>query len=352
VTAASATGTGAAAAAPVNRRLRAVLALGAVMALFCVGFVWSVSLGTEPISLHDILVGMTTTSSSASDNVHQLVVHLIRLPRALLAAMVGGTLAVAGVVMQSITRNPLGAPEILGVNAGAAVTVALASTIWPGIASIGLIALSFGGGAAAACLVFGLARFGRGGLSPVRLALAGVTISLLLFALMQGILIVFSQDPSLFFFWLVGGVNYAEWGEVHRATPWMGLGLVLTAFLAARLNVLALGDDVARGLGQNVAVTRFVGVVAVVLLAGAAVGVAGPVAFIGLITPHIVRRLVGQNHFVVLPLSLVLGAALFLYADIGSRYLAEGVETPSGVVTALVGAPLFIYLARREKVAS
>jgi iron complex transport system permease protein len=320
-----------------------------VAVLFCVGFVWSVSIGTEPISLRDILHG---TFDPAQSNVHQLVVHLIRLPRALLAGLVGAALAVAGVVMQSITRNPLGAPEILGVNAGAAVTVALASTIVPGIASVGLIGLAFVGGAAAAGLVFGLAHFGRGGLSPVRLALAGVTISLLLFSLMQGILIVFSQDPSLFFFWLIGGVNYAEWHDVRVAVPWMAAGLVLALFLAARLNVLALGDDVAKGLGQNVGMTRFLGVVSVVLLTGAAVGVAGPVAFLGLITPHIVRPLVGRNHYVLLPVSMVLGAALFIYADIGSRYLASGIETPSGMVTALVGAPLFIYLARREKVAA
>ena len=348
----TATGTDAAApAASVRRGLRSVVTAVILAVLFCVGFVWSVSIGTEPIGLGDILHGIVLTSSS-TDSVPQLVVHLIRLPRALLAAMVGGGLAVAGVVMQSITRNPLGAPDILGVSAGAAVAVALASTIWPGLADYGLIVLSFGGAALAAALVFGLARFGRGGLSPVRLALAGVTISILLFSLMQGILIVFSQDPSLFFFWLVGGVNYAEWHEVRTAAPWMAIGFLLAMLLAARLNVLALGDDVAKGLGQNVGLTRFVGSISVVLLAGAAVAVAGPVAFIGLIAPHIVRRLVGYNHFVVIPLSLVLGAAMFVYADIASRFLIEGGETPSGIVTALLGAPLFILLARREKVAS
>lgn len=341
----------AAPAASVHRRLRSVVTAVLLAVLFCVGFVWSVSIGTESIGLGDILHGIVLTSSS-TDSVPQLVVHLIRLPRALLAAMVGGGLAVAGVVMQSITRNPLGAPDILGVSAGAAVAVALASTIWPGLAGYGLIVLSFGGGALAAALVFGLARFGRGGLSPVRLALAGVTISILLFSLMQGILVVFSQDPSLFFFWLVGGVNYAEWHEVRTAAPWMAIGFLLAMLIAARLNVLALGDDVAKGLGQNVGLTRFVGSISVVLLAGAAVAVAGPVAFIGLIAPHIVRRLVGYNHFVVIPLSLVLGAAMFVYADIASRFLIEGGETPSGIVTALLGAPLFILLARREKVAS
>lgn len=338
-------------AASVRRRLRSVVTAVLLAVLLSVGFVWSVSIGTEPIGLGDILHGVVLTSSS-TDSVPQLVVHLIRLPRALLAAMVGGGLAVAGVVMQSITRNPLGAPDILGVSAGAAVAVALASTIWPEIATYGLMPLSFGGAALAAALVFGLAKFGRGGLSPVRLALAGVTISILLFSLMQGILIVFSQDPSLFFFWLVGGVNYAEWHEVRTAAPWMAIGFLLAMLLAARLNVLALGDDVAKGLGQNVGLTRFVGSVSVVLLAGAAVAVAGPVAFVGLIAPHIVRRLVGSNHFVVIPLSLVLGAAMFVYADIASRFLIEGGETPSGIVTALIGAPLFILLARREKVSA
>jgi ferric citrate transport system permease protein len=344
----SATGSGAASAAP-DRRLRALLASVVIAALFCVGFVWSISIGTQHVSLGDIWHGLV---SPAQGDVPQLVVHLIRLPRALLAGMVGATLALAGVVMQSITNNPLGAPEILGINAGAAVTVALASTIVPGIASVGLVALAFGGGAAAAALVFGIARFGRGGLSPVRLALAGMTITLLLYSIMQGVLIVWSQSAENFFFWLIGGVNYAQWNEIHTALPWMAAGTIIALLLAARLNVLALGDDVARGLGQNVARTRFLGAVAVVLLAGGAVGVAGPVAFLGLITPHIVRKLVGHNHFVVLPVSMVLGAALFVYADIGSRYLASGIETPSGVVTAMVGAPIFIYLARREKLAS
>jgi ferric citrate transport system permease protein len=341
-------GMGAATAAP-NRRLRALATLAVIVVVFCVGFLWSISIGTEPISLRDMIVGIF---DPADGNVHQLVVHLIRLPRVVLAALVGATLAVAGVVMQSITNNPLGAPEILGVNAGAAVTVALATTIVPSIADAGTLFLAFGGGAVAAALVFGIARYGRGGLSPVRLALAGVTISLLLFSLMQGILIVFSQNAELFFFWLIGGVNNANWHEVDIALPWMVAGLVLALLLAARLNVLALGDDVARGLGQNVTWTRFLGAACVVLLAGAAVGVAGPVAFLGLITPHIVRKLTSHNHFVVVPVSIVVGATLFVYADIGSRYLAEGIETPSGVVTAMIGAPFFIYLARREKMAS
>jgi iron complex transport system permease protein len=263
--------------------------------------------------------------------------------------MAGGTLAVAGAVMQSLTRNPLGSPDILGVNTGAAVTVALTSVIVPSIGGISIIFLSLAGGGFGALLVFGIARFGRGGLSPVRLALAGMTVSLLFFALMQGILIVFSQNSDLFFFWLVGGVTYARWSDIHEAYPWMVAGLALAMLLAHRLNVLALGDDVARGLGQNVGRTRFLSVVCVVLLAGAAVGVAGPVAFLALIVPHIVRKLAGHNHLVVLPLSAVAGAALLLYADIVARHLNHHVETPAGVVVAPIGALVFMYLARREK---
>ena len=336
-----------AAPAALARRLRALLAATTLLALAIGGFIWSVSIGPEHVGVWTIVKG---TFAQGHDT-KQLIVHLIRLPRALLAVLAGAGLAVAGAVMQSLTRNPLGSPDILGVNNGAAVTVALTSVIVPSLGGISTIFLSLAGGAVAAALVFGIARFGRGGMSPVRLALAGMTISLLAFALLQGILIIFSQNAELFFFWLVGGVTYARWTDIHDAYPWLVAGFVLAMLLARSLNVLALGDDVARGLGQNVGRTRFLSVVCVVMLAGAAVGVAGPVAFLGLIVPHIVRKLVGHNHLVVVPLCMVAGAALLLYADIVSRHLNSHVETPAGVVVAPIGALVFIYLARREKLA-
>jgi iron complex transport system permease protein len=305
------------------------------------------SLGPEHIGIGAIIQGTFAPDHS----VQQLIVHIIRLPRALLAGLAGAAFAVAGVVMQAITRNPLGAPEVLGVNTGAAVTVALCATIVPSLAGVSLVFLSFAGATAAAALVFGIARFGRGGLSPVRLALAGVTISIMLFSLMQGILIVFSQEADSFFFWLVGGVTYANWHDIDLAYPWILAGFALAFLLAPRLNILALGDDVARGLGQNVSRTRFLGVVDVVLLAGAAIGVAGPIAFLGLIVPHIARKLVGHNHLVLIPVSMLGGATILIYADIVTRYLNHHVETPAGLITAAIGAPFFVYLARREKVA-
>lgn len=321
------------------------VAMAVVGAIGLVGFMWSLSIGPQHISLGDRFGGIIGPDQSAQ----QLIVHLVRLPRALEAALVGASLAMAGVIMQSITLNPLGAPEIMGVNAGAALLVTLSVTVFTGLSGQSVLVLAYGGGAAAAVIVFAFARFGRGGLSPLRLALAGVTVTAFLFSLMQGVFILHVETASTLMFWLVGGVNYADWQNISLVWPWLLGGTVSALLLAAPLNVLSLGDDMARGLGQNVARTRFVGAATVVVLAGACVGIAGPVAFLGLIVPHIARRLVGVNHFLVLPLSALTGATLFVYADVGSRYVSSVDQTPSGVITALIGAPIFIYLARREK---
>jgi iron complex transport system permease protein len=337
---------GASTGAP-GRSLVGVVAFAGGLAALAVGFCWAVSIGPQPIGLHDIVLGIVHPDQSAN----QLIVHLIRLPRALLAVVVGAILAVSGAIMQSVSANPLGSPEILGINAGAAFVVVLSLTIAPGLQGLSLMPLAFLGASLSAALVFGMARYGRGGLSPARLALAGITVTFLLFAIVQGAMILSQEAAETLFFWLIGSVTYGDWHQVRLVLPFAAAGLAGSLLLAHRLNLLALGEDMARGLGQNVARTRFFGAVTVVLLAGAAVGVAGPIAFVGLMTPHIVRKLVGVNHFVVVPLSAIFGAGLLLYADILARYLNRGFETPAGIVTALIGAPFFIYLARREKLA-
>ncbi len=323
------------------------VAVTVIGAIGIAGFLWSLSIGPEHISVGNRIGGVFSPNHSTA----QLIVHLVRLPRALEAAMVGACLAMAGVIMQTITLNPLGAPEIMGVNAGAALLVTLSVTVWTGLAGESVLALAFVGSAAAAALVFAFAHFGRGGLSPLRLALAGVTITALLFSLMQGVFIIHVETASTLMFWLVGGVNFASWQDIHLVWPWLLGGTVVAILLAAPLNVLALGDDMARGLGQNVTRTRFIAGAVVVVLAGACVGIAGPVAFLGLIVPHIVRRLVGVNHLLVMPLAALTGATLFVWADVGSQYVSSVEQTPSGVVTALIGAPIFIYLARKGKMA-
>jgi iron complex transport system permease protein len=230
--------------------------------------------------------------------------------------------------------------------------VVLAVTVVPSLSGAPTILLAFGGAAAAGVSVMLLAGSGRGRVSPVRLALAGVTASSLLISFTQVLIIFDENSTDSVLFWLVGGVNYAGWHDIRNLLPWLVLGLIGAFAMARPLNLLALGDDMARGLGQNVERTRLFGSALVVVLCGAAVSVAGPVAFIGLIVPHIIRRLVGSSYTVLLPLCAIGGGVLVLYADVVSRYVKPPFEVPAGVVTALIGAPIFVYLARRQKVTS
>lgn len=329
------------------RRVAFVVSLLGSAALLLAGFVWAVSIGTEDIGVGQIVSAVFSYDPTSPQ---EAIARLLRMPRAVLAILVGANLAIAGVILQGITRNPLGAPEILGVNAGAAFVVAITTTLFAGFSGLTIVWLAFLGATGAMSLVFLMAYFSRGGLNPVRLALAGVTVSALLFSIMQGVMLLDTETQQSIYFWLVGGVNYAAWADARTVAPWLAIGTVFAFMLAPRLNLLALGEDVARGLGQNVQRTRLLGAAAVVLLAGAAVGVGGPVTFIGLIVPHIARKLVGVDHFKVLPVSALLGASVFLYADIASRYINPPTEIPAGIITAVFGAPVFIYLARRSRV--
>jgi ferric citrate transport system permease protein len=319
----------------------------ALLVIVGIGIVWSLSIGSQHISLTKLPGAIVK-----ADQPDELIIQSIRLPRVVLALCVGAALAVAGALMQAVAANPLAAPEIMGVNAGAVLMVVLAVTVVPSLAGAPTILLAFGGAAAAGVTVMLLAGSGRGRISPVRLALAGVTASSLLISLTQVLIIFDENSTDSVLFWLVGGVNYAGWHDVRNLLPWLVIGLVGAFAMARPLNLLALGDDMARGLGQNVERTRLMGSALVIVLCGAAVAVAGPVAFIGLIVPHILRRLVGSSYTVLLPLCAIGGGVLVLYADAVSRYVRPPYEVPAGVVTALIGAPIFVYLARRQKVTS
>ena len=318
-----------------------------LLVLVVAGIVWGLSIGSQHISLSKL-----PGAIFKADEPDELILQSIRMPRVVLALCVGAALAVAVALMQAVAANPLAAPEIMGVNAGAVFVVVLAITIVPSLSGAPTILLSFGGAAAAGVSVMLLAGSGRGRVSPVRLALAGVTASSLLISLTQVLIIFDENSTDSVLFWLVGGVNFAGWHDIRNLLPGLVLGLVGAVAMARPLNLLALGDDMARGLGQNVERTRMLGSALVIVLCGAAVSVAGPVAFIGLIVPHIMRRVVGSSYTVLLPLCAVGGGVLVLYADIVSRYVKPPFEVPAGVVTALIGAPIFVYLARRQKVTS
>jgi ABC-type Fe3+-siderophore transport system permease subunit len=327
-----------------TQRARVIVATVVALVLLLVGVVWALSIGAQAIPPSTVL-----RSLFAGDSPDEAIVRIVRLPRVVLAVIVGANLAVSGALMQGITANPLASPDIMGVNAGAAVVVVLAITTIPALIGAPSVLLAFVGAGAAGITVMILAGMGGGRVSPVRLTLAGVTASTLLISLTQVLVIFHENDAQRVLFWLVGGVNFANWDSVQTVLPWTVLGLAAALALAKAMNLLALGEDMARGLGQNVERTRMVGAAIVIVLCGASVAVAGPIAFVGLIVPHIARRLVGANYVAVLPLCLVLGAALTVFADIASRFVNPPYEVPSGVVSALIGAPIFIYLARRQK---
>jgi iron complex transport system permease protein len=318
----------------------------AIVVLLAAGLMWSTMLGATAIPAGAVLAGIVHPAGG----VQAMIVRTVRLPRALLSAVVGANMGVAGVVMQSITANPLAAPEILGVSAGSAVMVVGALTFVPGLSGAPVVPLALLGGAVAGVLVLALAGAGQGRVGTVRLALAGFTVASLLLSVTQGLVIFNDNDTKNVFFWLVGGVNFAQWRDLTTVAPWTLVGLLGALALARSLDMLALGEDIARGLGLRVQRTRVLGGAVVIALVAGSVAVAGPITFVGLVVPHIVRRLVGTAHRAVIPLSALGGATLLVYADIASRFVNPPFEVPAGVVTALVGAPFFVMLARRNRI--
>lgn len=276
------------------------------------------------------------------------VVHA-RIPRTVLGLLAGGALGLAGAAMQGVARNPLADPGIMGVNAGAALAVVTGIYVF-GISSLtGYIWFAFIGAAAAAAVVYLVASLGREGATPVKLALAGAALSAGLYSLMNVILVSSQDTLDRFRFWQVGGIAGRDWSVVLPGVPFLILGAVIVLATGRILNSLALGDDIARGLGQRVGLVRGVTALGIVLLCGSATALAGPIGFVGLVIPHAVRFLTGPDYRWILPFSLVLAPVLLLSADILGRVVLLPGEVPAGIMTALVGAPVFVWLIRRGK---
>ena len=272
-----------------------------------------------------------------------------RIPRTVLGLLAGGALGLAGAAMQGVARNPLADPGIIGINAGAALAVVTGIYVF-GVASLsGYIWFAFLGAAAAAVLVYLVASLGRDGATPVKLALAGAALSAGLFSLMNVILVSSRDTLDRFRFWQVGGIAGRDWSVIVPALPFLLLGAAIVLATGRILNNLALGDDVARGLGQRVGLARGITALGIVLLCGSATALAGPIGFVGLIIPHAVRFLTGPDYRWILPFSLILAPALLLAADVTGRVILLPGEVPAGIMTALLGAPVFVWLVRRGK---
>lgn len=283
---------------------------------------------------------------------NQTVVRSLRLPRTLIAIAVGAGLAVAGAVMQAVTRNPLAGPSILGVSSGASFAIVTAIYVGGLTSPFQYVWFSFVGAIAASALVFAIGSAGRGGASPVKLALAGAVVTALLGAWITALLLLDERTLDIARFWLAGSVAGRSLDIFWVVAPFLVVGVAACLLMGHQLNVLSLGDDTARALGMKTVRIRVISSALVVLITGAAVSAAGPIGFVGLAVPHMVRGLIGPDYRWVLPHSLLFGAILLTGADIVGRVIVRPSELQVGIVTALVGAPVLIYLARKRSLAN
>ncbi|SCY07986.1 FecCD family ABC transporter permease [Paracoccus tibetensis] len=305
----------------------------------------SVAIGTRGVGLADLLAGL----AGRAETIGQAAVT-VRLPRTALAALAGAALGLSGAIMQGVTRNPLADPGILGINNGAALAVVI-GVAWFGIgAASSYVWLAILGAGVTAGFVYAVGSLGRGGASPLKLALAGAATSVAFSSLTLAVVLPRADIAGGIRSWQVGGVGGATMERIWLVLPFLLAGLAIAMLSARKLNLLALGDDLAAGLGEKVALARAAAALAAILLSGAATAACGPIGFVGLVVPHLARLLLGVDHRWLLPASALGGAGLLLAADIAGRLIARPSELEVGIVTALIGAPVFIWIVRRQRV--
>lgn len=327
------------------RRRRSV-GLTVAVAGLALAVLASLAFGTRVVGWQDVVDGVLHPDM---DVIAQAAVQS-RVARTVLGLLVGAALGLAGAVMQGLTRNPLADPLLLGVSSGASLFVVM-GIAWLGLSTLTqYVWLAFAGAAAASALVYGIGSLGREGATPLKLALAGAATSAALSSAVSMVLLSRTDVFDTFRFWQVGSIGRADLADIARVAPFLLVGAVLAVGCARGMDALALGDELATGLGQRTLVVRLVGALAVVLLCGTAVAIAGPIGFVGLVVPHLARAFTGPSHRWLLPYSAVLGAALLLVADVVGRVVARPQEIEVGIVTAVLGAPVFIAIIRRRQV--
>lgn len=320
-----------------------VLIFGSI--LLVISMFLALSYGAADVSLATIKAAIFNYDATNSD--HQ-VIRDLRFPRIIGAALVGSSFAVAGAIMQGMTRNPLADSGLLGINAGAVLVMAISFAFFPSLPYHYLILFSFFGAAVSAGLVYGVGSLARGGLTPLRLILAGTAVSALFSALSEGIALHFRIGQDLAF-WYAGGVAGTTWAQLQVMVPIVVIMIIGAIILSKSVTLLSLGDDIAAGLGMNTTVVKVAGTIIVLMLAGSAVSVVGAVGFVGLIVPHLTRYIVGVDYRFIIPCSAVIGAVLLVLADLIARTINAPYETPIGALIALIGVPFFLYLARKER---
>ena len=318
------------------------LTLLSIMAIF------SISLGAKSIAFTkviDVLLG------NAPDSLEATII-LQRIPRTVFGILAGGALGISGALMQSITRNPIADPSILGVNTGASLFVVAGIAFFNITVAYQYIWLAIIGAGVTAVFVYSVASMGKDGATPLKLALSGSAVSIVLGSLVSTIMLPNNRVMEAFRFWQVGSIGSATWENIMLISPFLIVGFIISMFISGYLNNLALGDEAATALGTNVVMTRTIGALASVLLCGATTALAGPIGFVGLIIPHIIRLIFGSEMSKMLPLSFLGSAILMLISDVIGRIISLPGETEVGIVTAVLGAPVFILAIRKGRVKS
>ena len=318
------------------------LTLLSIMAIF------SISLGAKSIAFTkviDVLLGNDPDSLETA-------IILQRIPRTVFGILAGGALGISGALMQSITRNPIADPSILGVNTGASLFVVAGIAFFNITVAYQYIWLAIIGAGVTAVFVYSVASMGKDGATPLKLALSGSAVSIVLGSLVSTIMLPNNRVMEAFRFWQVGSIGSATWENIMLISPFLIVGFIISMFISGYLNNLALGDEAATALGTNVVMTRTIGALSSVLLCGATTALAGPIGFVGLIIPHIIRLIFGSEMSKMLPLSFLGSALLMLISDVIGRIISLPGETEVGIVTAVLGAPVFILAIRKGRVKS
>ena len=318
------------------------LTLLSIMAIF------SISLGAKSIAFTkviDVLLGNDPDSLDAA-------IILQRIPRTVFGILAGGALGISGALMQSITRNPIADPSILGVNTGASLFVVAGIAFFNITVAYQYIWLAIIGAGVTAVFVYSVASMGKDGATPLKLALSWAAVSIVLGSLVSTIMLPNNRVMEAFRFWQVGSIGSATWENIMLISPFLIVGFIISMFISGYLNNLALGDEAATALGTNVVMTRTIGALSSVLLCGATTALAGPIGFVGLIIPHIIRLIFGSEMGKMLPLSFLGSAILMLVSDVIGRIISLPGETEVGIVTAVLGAPVFILAIRKGRVKS
>ncbi|PZX05779.1 iron complex transport system permease protein [Psychrobacillus insolitus] len=321
-----------------NMSLTFIIGIMLLIIMFCI----AMAFGAAETSIRDVWQALFTNKSSDQINILQE----IRFPREVAAMVVGAALAVSGAIMQGITRNPLADPGLLGLTSGANAALAITIALLPGVGYLGITIACFIGAAVGAIMVFGIGAMKKGGFSPLRIVLAGAAVSAFLYAIADGVGIYFkiSKNVSM---WTAGGIIGTTWNQLAIIIPFIAIGSVVALLFSRQLTILSLNEEVAVGLGQKTIQVKTILFIVVILLAGAAVALVGNMAFVGLMVPHMVRAIVGTDYRFIIPMSMIVGAILMLFADTVGRTINIPWETPVAAIIAVMGLPFFLIIVRK-----